>query len=328
MTWDKTTDTPNRARLSRVSVDAVKQAVTHRITSGIHPIGSRLPPVRNLANELGANRNTVNKAYRQLCDAGVIELSPGRKSFHVGQHPAQAGIAEQLTNQASQLVWQGMAAGIPRDQMMSNLASVVDAVYGARRLSIVFIECNAFESNELATDLSQLTGEHIDAWVLDDAIAQARRLGKRCDLVVTTFHHLAEVTSAFAHVADKVVGLDTRPNHETLLGIARITSSSVGVVCTQANTARTLQHVVNSYHPNLAVNIGLIDQPANVKGVARASERTVVTRNCVAPFLALTGKHPDVVVDFRIDDQSVNYLKQRIRKAQMHQRAPAMSVGV
>ena len=59
-----------------VTVNEVKQAITRRINGGLHPRSSQLPSVRTLADELRANRNTVNKAYRQLSEMGIIELSP------------------------------------------------------------------------------------------------------------------------------------------------------------------------------------------------------------------------------------------------------------
>jgi GntR family transcriptional regulator len=302
---------------TRVTVEEVKQAVTSRIAAGLHPTGSRLPTVRYLADELGANRNTVNKAYRQLCDTGVIELGPGQKSFVVSRANQLTGFSSQFQQQAAAVVWQGMAAGIPRERMLNDLAAIVADVYGAHRLRMKFIECNRYESDELATNLTELVGEPIEACVLDEALARPKRFAQSSDLIVTTFHHLAEVTHGFVSQDVKIVGVDTRPSHETLLGVARMTSPRIGLVCTQANTARTLQHVINSYHPNHEVSVGLIDDPASVRRVAQSCSQFAVTRNCVAPFTAIAHRQPDVVVDFRIDEQSISYLKQRIQQTKL-----------
>jgi DNA-binding transcriptional regulator YhcF (GntR family) len=43
--------------------------------------GSRLPPIRDLARELGVNRDTVAQAYERLVAEGIVESSVGRGTF-------------------------------------------------------------------------------------------------------------------------------------------------------------------------------------------------------------------------------------------------------
>jgi len=43
--------------------------------------GSRLPPIRDLARQLGVNRDTVAQAYEQLVAAGLVESTVGRGTF-------------------------------------------------------------------------------------------------------------------------------------------------------------------------------------------------------------------------------------------------------
>ena len=54
----------------RVQIDAA------RLTAG-----SRLPPIRHLARDLGVNRDTVALAYESLAEAGVVESAVGRGTF-------------------------------------------------------------------------------------------------------------------------------------------------------------------------------------------------------------------------------------------------------
>jgi DNA-binding transcriptional MocR family regulator len=51
--------------------------------------GDPLPPVRNLADRLGVNRNTAVAAYRQLTAAGVV-VTRGRGGTHVADRSAVA----------------------------------------------------------------------------------------------------------------------------------------------------------------------------------------------------------------------------------------------
>jgi GntR family transcriptional regulator len=61
------------------------EQLRHRVqqgrADGTLPVGTRLPPVRRLAEALGLAAGTVAKAYRELEAAGVIETRGRRGSF-------------------------------------------------------------------------------------------------------------------------------------------------------------------------------------------------------------------------------------------------------
>ena len=56
-------------------------AVVERIQAGTFPPGFRLPPTRSLADELGAHRNTVVRAYEELETSGFVTSTVGRGTF-------------------------------------------------------------------------------------------------------------------------------------------------------------------------------------------------------------------------------------------------------
>jgi DNA-binding transcriptional MocR family regulator len=66
--------------------------------------GTRLPPIRELATELGVHRDTVALAYESLVEAGVVESAVGRGTFVRGgveaspatSAPALSRVAERL----------------------------------------------------------------------------------------------------------------------------------------------------------------------------------------------------------------------------------------
>ena len=55
----------------------VRRQLSEAITDGRLPVGTKLPPIRALAEELGLATNTVARAYRELEVAGLI-LTRGR----------------------------------------------------------------------------------------------------------------------------------------------------------------------------------------------------------------------------------------------------------
>lgn len=64
----------------------VVEQIQERIRSGALPVGSRLPPIRQLADVLGLTRLTVHNAYAELQADGWIESFVGRGSY-VAERP-------------------------------------------------------------------------------------------------------------------------------------------------------------------------------------------------------------------------------------------------
>lgn len=69
------------ARDARPPSEQLRHRVQEGRTDGTLPPGTRLPPVRRLAEALGLAPGTVAKAYRELEAAGVIETRGRQGSF-------------------------------------------------------------------------------------------------------------------------------------------------------------------------------------------------------------------------------------------------------
>lgn len=305
----------------QVTAEEVSQAIMQRITTGQYAPGDHLPSVRDLAQQLKSNRNTVNKAYQMLQELGVLEsTASGRKGFVV-RPVTQLGskkrhdLIDYFHHQSVNLVWQGMAAGISSDEMLDQLTAAVSEVYGQSEVQLKFFECNRHDCEEMGRNLSKILNLPVEYDLLPKFYANIRVETRANDLIITTFHHLAEVIEAIRKVGGKtgkVVGIDTRPTPEVLLQIARLPGARIGVVSTMENTSNMLKHLIYSYHPDRDIQSVTIEEPERVKELASTCQHLIVTHTCNADVKTLTGRDPDVVVNFQIDDQSILFLRQRI----------------
>jgi len=59
----------------------IAASIRARIAGGELGAGAKLPPIRQLAGELGVNRDTVALAYETLAEAGLVESVVGRGTF-------------------------------------------------------------------------------------------------------------------------------------------------------------------------------------------------------------------------------------------------------
>ncbi|MEM5400154.1 MULTISPECIES: PLP-dependent aminotransferase family protein [Paraburkholderia] len=79
----------------------VSRNLEEQVRSGQYPPGSRLPPQRDLAVELGINVSTVSRAYKELQARGLIVASKRRGSIVTGGAMPAVGAAAQRGSQAS-----------------------------------------------------------------------------------------------------------------------------------------------------------------------------------------------------------------------------------
>ena len=73
----------------------VALTIREGVTSGALSVGDKLPPVRELAWQLGITPGTVARAYTILTDEGLLEAEVGRGTFVA---PPQAAIREDVWN--------------------------------------------------------------------------------------------------------------------------------------------------------------------------------------------------------------------------------------
>lgn len=78
---------PGQYRIHGTGAEAIASDVEAAISSGALAPGTDLPPIRELAGQLGVNANTVAAAYRSLRDRGVVETA-GRRGTRVRERPA------------------------------------------------------------------------------------------------------------------------------------------------------------------------------------------------------------------------------------------------
>jgi DNA-binding FadR family transcriptional regulator len=109
------TPAPDTRRLYRQIADQLRQ----QIAAGDYALGSRLPPERDLAVQLGVSRPTVREAVIALEVEGLVEVRMGSGIYVVGQRGALAAAANGAlgpleTIRARQLVERELAAEVAR----------------------------------------------------------------------------------------------------------------------------------------------------------------------------------------------------------------------
>ena len=107
--------------------EQIRNQVVAAIAAGDVRPGDALPSVRSLAQDLGINLHTVNKAYATLRDEGFVILLGRRGAFvaDAASRPA-AGLGEdELERRLARLATEFLASGGTREQFVAAASRVV-----------------------------------------------------------------------------------------------------------------------------------------------------------------------------------------------------------
>jgi DNA-binding transcriptional regulator YhcF (GntR family) len=107
-----TIDETDRRPIYQQVVDEIKALIACGELEG----GSALPPVRQVAADLGVNLNTVAFAYRQLQQEGLIRVKHGSGAI-VRSHPVVEKGEEQLRTQVRTVLTHLVLAGLTRSEI-------------------------------------------------------------------------------------------------------------------------------------------------------------------------------------------------------------------
>ncbi|MCB9907352.1 MAG: GntR family transcriptional regulator [Planctomycetes bacterium] len=101
--------------------DQILRGIRSAIASGELPPGAELPPVRQLAVDLGVNLNTVARVYRVLQTSGLVHTARGRGTRVTNNREVPATdrneALERMTQQAEALLADAKLAGMRRAQV-------------------------------------------------------------------------------------------------------------------------------------------------------------------------------------------------------------------
>lgn len=105
----------------------IRNAVIRSVANGELRAGDALPSIRSLAQALGINLHTVNKAYHQLVDEGFVEMHPGLGAVVASEMPmADHTYQKTVLPKIEALIAEAKLRKVDPE----TLTSLIDDVYG------------------------------------------------------------------------------------------------------------------------------------------------------------------------------------------------------
>ncbi|MGN1002175.1 MAG: GntR family transcriptional regulator [Oscillospiraceae bacterium] len=98
--------------------EQIMDSMRKLIISGAMAPGEKLPSVRELAQQLAINPNTIQRAYRELEREGYICSVPGKGNFVGQRHEVDTGRREELLKTLAETARELEYLGVGRDEIL------------------------------------------------------------------------------------------------------------------------------------------------------------------------------------------------------------------
>jgi DNA-binding transcriptional regulator YhcF (GntR family) len=184
-----------------------------RISTGYYPLGTRLPPVRNIAAEFGTSPSTVSRALQEMMRAGFLEVFNRRFVRVRDQLPVKAARTADIQQSVKAIAHKWKLRGGAQDELMETFRAVASEVF-KDQARFVFTECTVHDLNFMAEQVSMQLPNVPLARILIKDLAKYE-LGQDSPIVLVPYYHYAEVQAVVGDRAP-VVPLHFTPSVETL----------------------------------------------------------------------------------------------------------------
>jgi DNA-binding transcriptional regulator YhcF (GntR family) len=309
---------PARAARARraVSWSEIERAILLRIARKEYVPGERIPTCEALAAEIGANKNTVSKAYRSLAQRGYLLTRAGFGTF-VSRRPLRMSLDRALdgiTGLLALAVQEAKLCGLREPQFRRFVDDVATQAYGHAGPRVGFIECNRRDATMLSRDLQLAVAHPIEPLLIDAVLREPARFLDEYSILAVNITHLSAVEAALGTRAGEdgraqILGMHIPIDPESLLRVARLRAGTrVGIVCDLRQTLVSLTGMVDGYNPGLRVAGCLTKERASIRRLLAASDVLLVTPSAAERMHIAQPQVPIVTLAFRPDSRSVEHL--------------------
>ncbi len=294
--------------------EEIKRSLIHKILIGQYPVGSTLPSCRDLASELGINRNTASKIYQQLAREGLVKAVRGRGVVVISQRGGGTAPVPSVREHLLAAAREAKLLGMEREAFLQAALEVTDHLYQRQRPAIAFVECNEQDAQTLAQEIEAELSFPVQPVLVSTLEQRPEAIAAEYDIVCTTLYHLLAVTRTMGQAGDRVIAVHAPPDPDALLEIARLAPGTrAGIVCAQVTTQQYLATAVGMVHHG-EIRTALLGEKQAVREIERSVDVLIDVPSCHREVMRLRPSVPVVTVGFRIDSKSLGPLRDHVAK--------------
>jgi len=228
------------------------EQITRMIKSGDIKAGEKLPPERDLAEQLDIARGTIKKAYEELANDKIIEVTQGRGTFIA---PGQEMMPEGRKEKAVRIIEDMLLSLEVMKFSYREIGNLIHLMMMEREkrldnFHVAAIDCNPEALSVFERQLQYLTRIKIFKFMLDDVtkLADPEKKFREFDIILSTTTHYSELVGLLPTLKDKIIKAAVSPSQQTIIDLASISSSaSIGIICESQEFLSIIRNKLESF---------------------------------------------------------------------------------
>ncbi len=293
--------------------EQLKMGIRQRVSGGEFSVGERLPGIREMAEHLGVNKNTVLRVYKELEAEGLLQIERGGGAY-VRQLTHSEGTGDAtLRDLMSRAIRLARVWGMGEAEVRRLTEECFMAVY-RQEVRVAFVECHPYDAEVMAATVQAKIGVGLEPVVLDDLVADPGQYFAKYDLLATTFFHYGELIElAGAQWEHQVVGVEHTASVDSLRSLSLIPrGNNVGLVCKNERTLDRLSRLVGAYCLE-PVRACLVSDEQTVRELLDTCDYVIDHPQLIRGFIGSGRTRCKVIsLDFQVTEQSIEYLRKRV----------------
>jgi GntR family transcriptional regulator len=301
---------------TRASVRGIEQIILARIARAEYPSGQRLPSCEQLGRQLGANKNTVGKAYQDLARQGYLVSTPGRGTFVTHNTTNSFGEMgpQEVTKLLAEAITRARDIGMSVDELETLALEAIRLHFNRVGTRIGYVDCNRSEARDLARDLASSLSAAVEPLVVSDVMSEVN--WDQFDLLAVNISHLRSVELRLHRGGGtgrtEIIPMVALPNADTLSKVAALAAGTRLLVLSDTEEIlHTLAGLARGVNPAIHVS-EFLSSSVLLNDVLESADAILVTRTAQRRLSAAFSASATVIVaSFRLDGQSIAEVAKR-----------------
>lgn len=301
----------------------VERILLRRIAEGRYKVGDRLPSCEQFGREIGANKNTVSKAYRALGERGYVTARAGRGTFVTARPatPTGDGFRQEVGSLLTLVVESAYSVGLSLEELEQIVGEEIRRRYDRSGPRVAFIDCNLAEATRFSRELEKMLRTPVEPVLLDDLFADIHGLTNAFDIIALDLSHLADTLEQLRSATTgnaEIVPLLTLPDPASLVKIAGLAPETrIGLLTETPEALSALKGFVHAYNPSLDLATALVRDTGDFARVVDDSDVLLITEAVHLHLGGLLKGTPLIEAHFLLDSRSVALLGEQVARRRL-----------
>ncbi|CAM2762324.1 GntR family transcriptional regulator [Hathewaya histolytica] len=216
----------------------VKKEILNQIRGGKIKVGSKMPTERELAQLLGVSRNTISSAYNELEKDGIIKSYQGKGTFVIEEVSSwkDKNLKDKIVKVLDLALEEALENGMKTEEFLEVVNERVNEKKEImKKIVSVYVECNIEQAKMFSEQLTKTSNMNVIPLTISDLQKMDNKTSdilKKCQVIITTFNHVNEITELTKDNKKHVLGVAINPDLGTIVKIARYPEGTkLGFIC-------------------------------------------------------------------------------------------------